>query len=111
MLSLRTLWRLLAFASAAALLTLHTFGQGVSISEIMYHPASTNVLDAWLEVENSSSTTMSLAGWRLTRGVAFTFPAGASIQPAVTSSSPPMPPASTPGIRRSRMWSPAGPEP
>jgi len=79
MLSLRTLWRLLAFASAAALLTLHTFGQGVSISEIMYHPASTNVLDAWLEVENSSSTTMSLAGWRLTRGVAFTFPAGASI--------------------------------
>jgi hypothetical protein len=70
---------LAAVVFGACLITLHAFGQGISFSEIMYHPGGTNVLDAWIELENSSTSSISLAGWRLTRGVTFTFPPEASI--------------------------------
>jgi hypothetical protein len=77
--SFRTFRRLVGVIFGALLITLHAFGQGIFFSEIMYHPAGTNVLDAWFELENSGPSSISLAGWRLTRGVTFTFPPQTSI--------------------------------
>lgn len=47
---------------------------GVIISEIMYHPPGTNVLEEWMELHNPGSKPVSLDGWRIDRGVHFTFP-------------------------------------
>src|SRR5437867_4371032 len=47
---------------------------GVVINEIMYHPASTNVLEEWIELHNSGTTNMNLSGWRITKGLQITFP-------------------------------------
>ena len=47
---------------------------GVIVNEIMYHPASTNVLEEWLELYNTGPTNVNLSGWQITKGVAFTFP-------------------------------------
>jgi len=44
------------------------------INEIMYHPASTNVLEDFIEIYNSSSTNLDLTGWALSKGVHFGFP-------------------------------------
>ena len=46
----------------------------VAISEIMYHPAGTSDLDEFLEIHNSGSEAIQLAGWQLDDGVNFTFP-------------------------------------
>ena len=40
----------------------------------MFHPASTNVLEEWLELYNMGPTNVNLSGWQITKGVAFTFP-------------------------------------
>ncbi len=47
---------------------------GVVISEIMYHPSSENVLEEYIELYNKGSSAVSLAGWRFSAGVQFTFP-------------------------------------
>ena len=39
---------------------------GVLVDEIMYHPASTNRLEAWLEISNAHPNPMDLSGWRVT---------------------------------------------
>lgn len=63
---------LLAFLMSAA------FGQ-VVINEIYYDPPDNTKLTEFVELHNSGATPVSVAGWRLEDGVAFTFPGGATI--------------------------------
>src|SRR5437867_9932533 len=53
--------------------------QPVVISEIMYHPPTTNVLEAWFELYNPAPTNVNLTGWRVTKGVSFAFPTNAML--------------------------------
>ncbi len=53
---------------------------GVMISEIMYHPASENDLEEYIELYNPTATAVDLTGWQFVDGVSFTFPA-ATIDP------------------------------
>jgi len=46
----------------------------VMISEIMYHPASGDVQQEWIELFNAGSDPVALGGARIARGVDFTFP-------------------------------------
>ncbi|MEE8451635.1 MAG: lamin tail domain-containing protein, partial [Thermoguttaceae bacterium] len=48
---------------------------GVVISEIMYHPASDNPREEFIELLNRGSKSVDLTGWRIDKGVDFTFPA------------------------------------
>ncbi|MBI5388511.1 MAG: lamin tail domain-containing protein [Verrucomicrobia bacterium] len=48
---------------------------GLLITEIMYHPGSENVREEYVELLNTNSTPLNLAGWRLTGGIGFDFPA------------------------------------
>src|SRR3954451_15770476 len=52
---------------------------GVMINEIMYHPASTNLLEEWFELYNNGPTNVNLSGWRISKGLDFTFPANTTI--------------------------------
>src|SRR5437867_1383195 len=47
---------------------------GVVINEIMYHPASPNVLEEWVELLNTGPTNLNLSGWQIRLGARFTFP-------------------------------------
>ena len=40
---------------------------GVVINEIMYHPASTNALEEWIELYNNGATNVNLSGWKITK--------------------------------------------
>jgi hypothetical protein len=51
----------------------------VVINEIMFSPISGEDDDEYVELYNTTSQAVSLAGWRFTDGPDFTFPAGASI--------------------------------
>ena len=53
----------------------------VVINEIMYHPASENVLEEYIELHNRATTNVNVSGWRFSNGVDFTFPAS-TIMPA-----------------------------
>lgn len=57
---------LAAFATTAAELTM---------TELHYHPASGQPAEEFLELHNVSASPVNLSGWRLGRGVQFTFPA------------------------------------
>ena len=46
----------------------------VLIHEIHYHPASEDIREEFIELYNASTGVVSLAGWRLARGVEFAFP-------------------------------------
>ncbi len=54
-------------------------GAQVVINEIMYHPASENVLEEYIELHNRSTTNVNVSGWRFSNGVDFTFPANTII--------------------------------
>jgi len=45
----------------------------VRISEIMYHPASEDVREEFVELWNMGATNVSLSGWEFTGGIRFTF--------------------------------------
>ena len=45
----------------------------VVINEIMYHPASENVLEEYVELLNQGATNINLTGWQFSSGVRFTF--------------------------------------
>lgn len=47
--------------------------QSIVINEIMYHPASENPLDEWIELHNPTGTNVNLSGWRISGGIAFNF--------------------------------------
>src|SRR2546422_1497981 len=49
------------------------YGQPV-INEIMYHPASTNILEDFIEIYNPGTNAVDLTGWKLSKGVNFSFP-------------------------------------
>ena len=53
----------------------------VVINELYFHPITGDTEDEWLELRNLSGSMVSLAGWRISDGVSYTFPAGASIAP------------------------------
>lgn len=46
----------------------------VVINEIMYHPASDNDAEEYIELHNTSTSDVDVTGWRLDDGVAFVFP-------------------------------------
>ncbi|MBN2474231.1 MAG: lamin tail domain-containing protein [Pirellulales bacterium] len=46
----------------------------IVISEIMYHPASEDPLEEYVELYNRGTAPVNLAGWQFTSGVAFTIP-------------------------------------
>ena len=46
----------------------------IVISEIMYHPASERPSDEYIELHNLSAQAINLTGWRLSKGIDFTFP-------------------------------------
>jgi VCBS repeat-containing protein len=46
----------------------------VQINEVMYHPSSENDAEEFIELVNTGTATVDLAGWQFTRGVSFTIP-------------------------------------
>src|SRR2546425_11288730 len=57
---------------AAALAVFPVCVADVVISEIMYHPNSTNLLQEWIELHNTGAATGNLSGWPTTTGGGFT---------------------------------------
>ncbi len=51
----------------------------VVINEVMYHPASEDPDDEFVELYNSSPAPVPLDGWRISGGIDVTFPAGARL--------------------------------
>lgn len=53
--------------------------QSVQITEIFHHPASTNVLEQYVELYNPGGTPVDVSGWKFVNGVRFTIPAATTI--------------------------------
>ncbi|MEK0448809.1 MAG: Inner spore coat protein [Verrucomicrobiota bacterium] len=53
----------------------------VQISEIMYHPASENSAEEYIELYNPDAVTVNISGWKFTSGISFTIPAATNIPP------------------------------
>ncbi len=68
-------WVLLALPPATSL------AGGLQLTEIMYHPASTNRLEEWFEISNADANPIDLSGWKVTRGVTYGFPADLILEP------------------------------
>ena len=51
----------------------------VVVNEIMYHPQSESTAEEYIELHNASAQVQDVSGWKMTRGVDFTFPAGTAI--------------------------------
>ncbi len=51
----------------------------VVVNEIYFNPITNNSEDEWLELRNLTASPVSIAGWRLSDGVSFDFPAGTTI--------------------------------
>ncbi len=51
----------------------------VVLNEIYFHPITNDSEDEWIELRNLTAAAVSLAGWRVSDGISFTFPTGASI--------------------------------
>ena len=73
------------YATTLALLTLVSaslgFGQTVTVNEIMYHPASEDPREEYVELFNSAATNVNLSGWTIAGGIAFAFPSNSVIAP------------------------------
>jgi hypothetical protein len=54
---------------------------GVMIDEVMYHPATDNLLESYVELYNSGTVPVDLSGWKLTKGIQFTFPTNIILAP------------------------------
>ena len=70
-----------AFLSLFLTLSLQAASPAIYFNEIMFHPPGTNKLEQWFELYNPTAKSVSLAGWKITKGVAFTFPTSATIAP------------------------------
>jgi hypothetical protein len=55
--------------------------QGVVINEIMYHPASENLRESYVELYNAGPVATNVSGWRLTKGLDFVFPTNTVLPP------------------------------
>lgn len=53
----------------------------VRINEIMYHPASGDPRESYVELYNSGGTPVNLTGWRFGKGLDFAFPSSTAIAP------------------------------
>ena len=53
--------------------------QQIIINEIMYHPASENDAEEFIEIHNRGDVEVDLAGWSFTNGVDYTVPADTTI--------------------------------
>ncbi|MBM3846009.1 MAG: hypothetical protein FJ405_06965, partial [Verrucomicrobia bacterium] len=53
--------------------------EDVVLNEIMYNPISRDDGDEYVELHNRTAQSIDLAGWKVSGGIDFTFPAGASI--------------------------------
>jgi hypothetical protein len=51
----------------------------VLITEIMYHPASEDARDEYIEIYNAEPTALDLSGWKFSDGVDYTFPQGTTL--------------------------------
>ena len=70
------------FLTAAAALALPSLCAAAPvISEIFYHSSAIpeDTTQEWLEIYNPDATAVDVSGWKLNKGVAFTFPAATSI--------------------------------
>ena len=54
---------------------------GIVLSEIHYHPADPHEESEFIELSNASDSAVDLSGWRISRGLEFTFPAGLVLNP------------------------------
>ncbi|MEI7908180.1 MAG: lamin tail domain-containing protein [Verrucomicrobiota bacterium] len=63
----------------AALLLMQPLTAEVVINEIMYHPASENIAEEYIELSNTGPATADVSGWAFTSGITFTLPAGSTI--------------------------------
>ena len=61
------------------MVVLPAFSGQVVINEIMYHPASENPLEEYIELHNRGTNAVDLSGWRFVNGVDFTFPPATSL--------------------------------
>jgi hypothetical protein len=73
----RSLYRMMGAWLLAAIVP-PAVGQ-VVINEIMYHPASEDVREEYIELWNRSATNVNLTGWRLSSGVDYAFPSNTTI--------------------------------
>ncbi len=70
----------LRFLAAALVLALSLpVRADVVIDEIMYHPATENTAEEYIELYNSGAAPVDLSGWKFTSGVRYTVPAGTAI--------------------------------
>src|SRR5436189_2846306 len=51
----------------------------VVINEIMYHPASENPAEEYIELYNTGGAAVNVSGWQFTSGISFTVPPATSI--------------------------------
>src|ERR1051325_2366475 len=70
----------LILASFLLLRSTSTFGS-VVINEIMYHPASGNLLESYVELRNLDNVATNISGWRFTKGIQFAFPTNTTLGP------------------------------
>jgi hypothetical protein len=71
---------LLALLISAAGLAPWASGQSVVINEIMYHPASHDPREEYIEFYNREATNVNLSGWALKGGVDFVIPSNTVIR-------------------------------
>lgn len=76
----------LPFLHAALQVAFLAFGflrsqAGVVINEIMYHPPDDRDELQWIELHNTGSQAVNLAGWAFVKGVHFTFTNAVSLPP------------------------------
>jgi hypothetical protein len=55
---------------------------GIQINEVFFHPPSHQDREEWIELANTGSEPIDLAGWRFTRGIRFEFPPNTWIGPS-----------------------------
>jgi len=53
----------------------------VVINEVMYHPASENEGEEYIELYNLSGVEQNLTGWQFTDGISYAFPPGSTLAP------------------------------
>ncbi len=55
------------------------FAANVMINEIMYHPASENLNESYVELYNPTAGAVDLSGWQFTKGFQYVFPANTTL--------------------------------
>src|SRR5207302_579331 len=71
----------LTLAAVSVLSCAGSASAGVVIDEVMYHPASENLLESYVELHNLDTVSTNISGWRFTKGISFTFPTNTTLGP------------------------------